>query len=316
MSLPSSTAPTRPLVLQPRFSQRVWGGTRLLPESPTPIGEAWVVYEENQVQFGPHAGYTLGELSAAHPRELLGRRAQGTRFPLLIKLLDCAEWLSVQVHPDDAQAQRLAGEGQLGKTEAWHILEAVPGAELIAGVRPGTDAKALRTAILAGRIMDYAERHTVQAGDTVLMPAGTLHALGPGLLLYEVQQTSDLTYRVYDWDRPASAGRALHLPESAEVTTTTRVAPQPSTPGQPGEVQELTRCPYFVLERLVGEGTALQADTLGESFHALTVTAGELHLTAGGETLKLGPLESVVVPAAAGTYSLTGTFQALRSRLP
>ena len=311
-----SDAFTAPLRLQPQLTERVWGGRRLAPQAPSPIGEAWVVYEHNVVQDGPHAGRSLAELSATAPRELLGCRAEGSRFPLLIKLLDCAEWLSVQVHPDDAQARALAGEGQLGKTEAWHLLEAATGAELIAGVRPGTDPQTLREAILAGRVMDHAERHSVHAGDTVLVPAGTLHALGPGLLLYEVQQTSDLTYRVYDWDRPASAGRALHLRESAAVVTANRAVPRPILPGRPGEVQELTRCAYFVLERLTGGPHPFPADTQGESFHALTLTAGEARLTVGADTLRLGTLETVVIPAAASAYILEGDFQALRSRLP
>ncbi|MEF2280083.1 type I phosphomannose isomerase catalytic subunit [Deinococcus sp. YIM 134068] len=308
-------SPRAPLVLRPRLAQRVWGGRRLDPAAPQPIGEAWEVYEENEVEGGPHAGHTLAELSAAHPHELLGRRARGTRFPLLIKLLDCAEWLSVQVHPNDEQARELAGEGQLGKTEAWHILDAAPGAELIAGVRPGTEAGLLREAILGGRVMDHAHRHPVTTGDTVLMPAGTLHALGPGLFLYEVQQTSDLTYRVYDWDRPASAGRTLHLHESAIVTTTAQATLMTSEALQPGETRELTRCDYFVLERLTG-GAPLTGDTRGESFHALTVTSGEARLTWAEGGVTLAPLRSVVIPAALGEYRLAGDFTALLSRLP
>ncbi|WP_246580801.1 type I phosphomannose isomerase catalytic subunit [Deinococcus aestuarii] len=310
------TSPTAaPLVLQARLSERVWGGRRLAPEAGAPVGEAWVVYEGNVVEGGPHAGRTLGEVSAEHPGEMLGTRAQGTRFPLLIKLLDCAEWLSVQVHPDDGQARDLAGEGHLGKTEAWHLLDAEPGAELIAGVRPGTGADELRAAILEGRVMDHAHRQPVSAGDTVLMPAGTLHALGPGLFLYEVQQTSDLTYRVYDWDRPPSAGRALHLRESALVTTNAQAAVERSHPPRAGEAQELTRCDYFVLERLAG-GEAVMGDTRGESFHAVTVLSGEARLTWQGEDVTLGALDSVVLPAALGPYRLEGEFAALRSRLP
>ncbi|WP_102128114.1 type I phosphomannose isomerase catalytic subunit [Deinococcus planocerae] len=304
-----------PLVLQAQFSERVWGGRRLAPEAPSPVGEAWVVYEGNVVAGGPHAGRTLGGLSGAHPAEVLGSRAREERFPLLIKLLDCAEWLSVQVHPDDGQARELAGEGQLGKTEAWHILEAEPGAELIAGVRPGTGTDELRAAILEGRVMDHARRQPVSAGDTVLMPAGTLHALGPGLFLYEVQQTSDLTYRVYDWDRPPSAGRALHLRESALVTTNAQAAVEHSGPPRAGEAQELTRCDYFILERLAG-GEAVEGDTRGESFHAVTVISGEARLRWEGGEVTLGALDSVVVPAALGTYRLEGDFTALRSRLP
>ncbi|THF71709.1 class I mannose-6-phosphate isomerase [Deinococcus sp. Arct2-2] len=314
----SDLAPTSPLLLDTRLTERVWGGSRLKQLGQTgedgPIGEAWAVYEGNRIQTGPFAGQSLGDLTARFPAELLGTQAKGSRFPLLIKLLDCADWLSVQVHPNNEQAAELEGAGELGKTEAWHILEAEAGAELIAGIREGTDADDLKAAILRGDVMDYAERWPVGAGDTVMMPAGTLHALGPGLLLYEVQQTSDTTYRVYDWDRPASAGRALHLEKSAAVTTTNRAQPEPAAAAAPGQSQVLTSCPYFVLERF--SGPELLADTQGQSFHAITVMAGEMTLQAGAERLTLGALASVVVPAAAGAYRLSGEFQALRSRLP
>lgn len=309
---------TAPLLLNTRLTERVWGGSRLKQLGQDgedgPIGEAWAVYEGNQIRAGSFAGQTLGELAARFPAEILGTHATGSRFPLLIKLLDCADWLSVQVHPNDEQAAQLEGAGELGKTEAWHILEAEAGAELIAGIREGTSADDLKSAILRGDVMEYAERWPVGAGDTVMMPAGTLHALGPGLLLYEVQQTSDTTYRVYDWDRPASAGRALHLEKSAAVTTTNRAQSQSSPPATAGQSQVLTSCPYFVLERL--SGLELQGNTRGESFHALTVMAGEMTLQAGAERLTLGALESVVIPAAAGAYRLSGEFQALLSRLP
>ncbi|MFB9994668.1 type I phosphomannose isomerase catalytic subunit [Deinococcus oregonensis] len=312
--------PNAPLLLETRLTERVWGGSRLAQlvqdggEDTPPIGEAWAVYEGNRIQTGSFAGQSLGELAARFPTEILGTHATGSRFPLLIKLLDCADWLSVQVHPNDQQAAQLEGAGELGKTEAWHILEADAGAELISGIREGTSADDLKAAILRGEVMEYAERWPVQAGDTVMVPAGTLHALGPGLLLYEVQQTSDTTYRVYDWDRPASAGRALHLEKSAAVTTTNRAQPGAAPAAVPGQTQPLTACPYFVLERL--SGPEVQGDTQGQSFHAITVTAGEITLSAGAERVTLRELESVVVPAAVGAYRLSGEFQALLSRLP
>lgn len=314
----SDPAPTSPLLLETRLTERVWGGSHLkslaadAPEAP--IGEAWAVFEGNRIQNGPYAGQTLGELAARFPTEILGTQATGSRFPLLIKLLDCADWLSVQVHPNDQQAAQLEGAGELGKTEAWHILEADKDAELIAGIREGTSPEELKEAILRGEVMDYAERWPVQAGDTVMMPAGTLHALGPGLLLYEVQQTSDTTYRVYDWDRPASAGRALHLEKSAAVTTTNRARPESLPSIGEGQQQILTACPYFVLERL--NGPEIKGDMQGRSFHAITVIAGEMTLNSGDARLTLEELASVVLPASAGAYSLSGDFQALLSRLP
>jgi mannose-6-phosphate isomerase len=308
---------TSPLPLESRLVERVWGGTRLIPDGSNDrkIGEAWVVGEDNHVSGGPHAGQTLAELSAQFPKELLGHRATSGRFPLLIKLLDCAEWLSVQVHPDDAQARELEGEGFLGKTEAWHLLAADDGAQIIAGIRDDPSQDTLRGAILAGRVMDHVAYTTVHAGDTFMIPAGTVHALGPGVFLYEVQQTSDLTYRIYDWDRPANAGRALHLPQSAAVA---RPWPAPTAPLPPaGEtVQELTRCDYFVLERLTNRASTLPGDTAGQTFHVLTVTEGEARVEVNGEQHALGQFESLLLPAAVGAYRLSGNFKMLRSSLP
>lgn len=309
---------TAPLPLESRLIERVWGGTRLIPEGSDTgkkIGEAWVVGEDNRVADGPHAGQTLAALSQQFPVELLGTRASGTRFPLLIKLLDCAEWLSVQVHPDDAQARALEGEGFLGKTEAWQVLAAGGDAQIIAGIREGTSQDELRQAILDGKVMDHVVYTPVHAGDTFLIPAGTVHALGPGVFLYEVQQTSDLTYRIYDWDRPAAAGRALHLEQSAQVA---RPWPAPaSAPPPAGDaVQGLTRCDYFVLERLTSRDGTLAGDTAGQTFHVLTVTVGEATVEAGGEQHILGQFESLLLPAALGAYRLSGSFELLRSSLP
>ena len=192
------------------------------PEAP--IGEAWAVFEGNRIQNGPYAGQTLGDLAARFPAQILGTHATGTRFPLLIKLLDCADWLSVQVHPNDEQAAELEGAGELGKTEAWHILEADEGAELIAGIREGTSPEKLKEAILRGEVMDYAERWPVQAGDTVMMPAGTLHALGPGLLLYEVR--ADQRYHLPRL-RLGSPGQRGPRPASGEKCGSDHHQPRP-----------------------------------------------------------------------------------------
>ena len=297
------------LRLSTDYRERVWGGQRLRPGS-VPIGEAWIVHEGNLVLDGPYAGRTLADLSSALGAELLGfvpLARTGSRFPLLIKILDCQAWLSVQVHPNDEEALRLEGPGHFGKTEAWCILESAPDARLIAGVKPGTTRKALAAAIQSGKVLDVAASIEVEAGDTVLMPAGTLHALGPGLLVYEVQQTSDITYRVWDWDRPAAAGRALHLAQSIAVTH-----PE-SAPGllraaasRPGDARELTRCPYFVLESRTIVRNPVACDPARESFHAVTAVEGQIQVSQAGQTITLDRFESVVIPAFAGPYLLRG----------
>jgi mannose-6-phosphate isomerase len=306
------------LRLAPAYQERVWGGQRLQP-GPNPIGEAWIVHEGNSIVGGTCDGRTLAELAATQGEALLGRKviAQGgARFPLLIKILDAHDWLSVQVHPNDEQAIELAGPGQLGKTEAWHILAADPGAQLICGLQPGTTNDALAAAIRAGTVTDLARYLQVAAGDTIFIAAGTMHALGPGLLLYEVQQTSDITYRIFDWNRPLAAGRKLHIEESLAVTNPAisgEVQPRPV--GQPGTPQPLVACPYFALSEIVGPASL---DTGGESFHALTPVAGEITVAGDGWQHHLAPYESIVVPASAGAYSLTGdaTARSLLARVP
>ena len=220
-------APTQHLyVLEPQARERVWGGQRLRPQQP-PIGEIWCAYGKSRVLNGPAAGRTVEDLtrdlSAKFVGDVVADRFPES-FPLLIKLLDCADWLSVQVHPNDEQATRLEGPGYRGKTEAWHFIDASPGAMILAGVRQGTSRDELARAIRTGRILDVSPSIAVHPGETYLMHAGTMHALGPGLLLYEVQQSSDITYRVYDWDRPASAGRELHVEQAVAVTDPERQA--------------------------------------------------------------------------------------------
>lgn len=295
--------------LKPQYRDYVWGGDRLRPGH-APTAEAWVVYEGDEIASGPLAGATLAEVTRRYGPELLGQAViakTGQRFPLLIKLLDCAEWLSLQVHPDDEQAVRLEGAGHFGKTEAWHILEADPGAELLGGVKPGLSPREVREAIRAGKpLVDCMQRLQVESGDSLFIPAGMIHALGPGLLLYEIQQTSDITYRVYDWDRPASAGRKLHIEQSLQVAdpglTGKLVRSQPLADG---EKRLLMSSPYFNLEIYAGEKNALLQDTRERSFHALTVIAGQAEIQGQDWALRLSRFESAVVPAAAGSYQVT-----------
>jgi len=223
------------------------------------------------------------------------------------------------VHPNDAQAIRMEGPGQFGKTEAWHVLEAEEGARLIAGVRAGTSAGELAQAIRSGNIEPYSLYHTVSAGDTIFMPAGLMHALGPGLLLYEVQQTSDLTYRVFDWDRPASAGRPLHIEQSVAVTNAAlagKTMPLPSLAAH--DQRSLVRCAYFDLSLLAARSKPIQLDTQGESFHALTVIEGKAEVRCKDEQVILERFETVVVSAEAGGYTLNPLIpcHALSARVP
>ncbi len=295
------------LKLTPEFRDYVWGGDRLRPGH-NPTAEAWVVWENDRIETGALAGKTLGEAAVEFGSALLGEKVvtrTGMRFPLLVKLLDCAEWLSLQVHPNDEQAVQLEGPGQFGKTEAWHVLEAQPDSKLIAGLRSDTDSTEMADAIRNGTIAEYAQYAAVSQGDTIFMPAGTLHALGPGLLIYEVQQTSDWTYRVYDWDRPQTDTRRLHIEKSIQVTRPGFTAPITSMPACGDGTQDvLVQCEYFTLELLSASSQTVELDTRGETFHALTVIEGKARLQSANENVVLGKFQTVLVPASLGKYQL------------
>jgi len=295
------------LQLIPEYRDYVWGGNRLRPGHLT--AEAWVIFENDRVApGGPFAGRTLAELAAEYGQALLGWQPfqqTGQRFPQLVKLLDCAQWLSLQVHPNDEQAVRLEGPGQFGKTEAWHVLKAIEGATLIAGLKPGATGDALEQAIRSGTIVELSQVSHVRQGDTVFIRPGTLHALGPGLLIYEIQQTSNITYRVFDWNRPLTAGRALHIDKSLAVADpSATVTPYPLPALADGSRAVVAQCPYFTLELLAAENVSFELDTQAESFHALTVIEGQARVTSCAEELTLEPYDSLIIPASCGAYRI------------
>lgn len=216
-----------PLVFHPLFKERVWGGRELetlfgkkLPPG-KPIGESWEISDrpgdESIVANGPLAGSTLHQLMEKYPREILGnaRPASGNRFPILCKILDAREKLSLQVHPPAPKAIELKGEP---KTEMWYIADAAPGAELYVGLRPGTTRAQFEERISNGTVAECFHRVPVRAGDTMFLPSGRVHAIGAGLVIFEIQQNSDTTYRVFDWNRVGLDGkpRELHVVQSLE----------------------------------------------------------------------------------------------------
>lgn len=313
-----------PIILKPTFRNYIWGGRHLaklagedLQNDSSPIAEAWVIFEDNLILNNSFKDMRLKDLTSKFPHALLGSEvAQKThnRFPLLIKLLDCAEWLSIQVHPDDQLAIELEGPGHSGKTEAWYVLDAGPDAQLIAGTRPGINNRQLEIAIRNGTILDVVQRHNIKPDDAVLIEAGTIHALGPGALIYEIQQSSDITYRVFDWDRPAKAGRELHIEKSiaAGRAKTTRpihskqIAPQSAH-------QSLIKSDYFSLEKIFSSGKKIQLSTLELSFHVLTLISGQAEIFTANFHQELGIFESVLIPASTGAYQISGDFQILKA---
>jgi mannose-6-phosphate isomerase len=262
---------TTPLRFRPFLRPLVWGGRALaealgkdLPGA-GPYGESWEVSDHpshhSVVADGPRAGQTLRRLMEQEAEALLGPAAgrHGT-FPWLVKLLDARDWLSVQVHPDDQAARRLwPGEG--GKTEAWFVLRAEPASRIYAGLRPGVDEGRLRAALGAGTVADCLHQFRPAPGDCLFLPAGTVHAVGGGVLMAEVQQTSDATFRLFDWNRRDAQGRSrtLHVEQAlacidwqAGPVTPVRAEGYPGGPGESRLLepvrQVLVRCPFFTLE--------------------------------------------------------------------
>jgi mannose-6-phosphate isomerase len=253
-----------PLTFTAYLRPQVWGGRRLaawgkqLPPQGT-FGESWEIsghpHHESRVADGPLDGRPLNEVCAEHGQQIFGH-APPARFPLLIKLLDCEQNLSVQVHPDDERASELAGD-ELGKTEAWVILDAEPTARIYAGLRPGTTRQELERRLDDGTVAECLHQFTPRPGDCVFLRAGTVHAVGGGVVMAEVQQTSDATFRLFDWNRTGADGRprALHREQSLrsidwQAGPVDPVRPAPLS-GLPPDVtgERLVACPYFEMER-------------------------------------------------------------------
>ncbi|MCS6772893.1 MAG: class I mannose-6-phosphate isomerase [Thermoflexales bacterium] len=313
-----------PFSLQPDLKEKVWGGARIepllgLPQTHRRIGEAWLVHESLVVMDGMCAGRTLAEVTRQHAQALLGAQHERSlvngqpRFPLLVKLLDPQEWLSVQVHPDDAYA-RAHEDVPYGKCEAWYVLHADSGAQIIHGVARPVDREALVELARSGALRDYLAHVPIQTGDVVVNLPGTIHALGKGALIYEIQQSSDITYRLYDWDRPAEAGRALHLEQSAAVA---RCEPNEWHTQHPEAIPlgDNARTPLVATEYFAAEHWDLRAPTLldtgGRSPHLITVISGSGMLHSAAGDLALSPAASVVVPASVGVYQVQPKAQPL-----
>jgi len=305
-----------PLRFQPLFRRYLWGGRRLETLLNKPIGdgndyaESWEVVDHGSdqsiVQHGPAAELTLQQLVADQPQQLFGRHAPLPQFPLLMKLLDCNRTLSVQVHPNDAQAA-LLDPPDLGKTEAWVVLAADQGSKIYAGLKPGVSPERLRRAIDQGNCDQLLHVLEPQVGDCVFIPAGTVHALGAGLVIAEIQQASDTTFRLFDWNRVDAAGqsRPLHVESSLATIDFDRgpvAMQQPTATGQSGR-ERLVECDKFVMERSTLD--TLQRVGGDDRFHLLLVVEGAVEVAddRAGRPLALG--ESCLLPAAVGAVELT-----------
>jgi mannose-6-phosphate isomerase len=276
-----------------------------------PVGEAWMTGNECRFANGPFAGKKLGEAWPAMPPEWTGTRFdRGAGFPLLVKFIFPADKLSVQVHPDDEYAAlHEAAAGGLGKTEMWYAVRADSGAEVLLGMKPGVTLEEFRRAIADGTAERCLERVPLRAGEAVFVSAGSAHTIGPGFVLCEVQQQSDLTYRVYDYDRRDAQGRAreLHIDKALDVMrfgkqTCGRLEPVRVERGGVSE-SYFVACEYFATERWDFAGPARAASS-PEHFDALIVLEGNGSIRSGGKSVEYAPAQVWLIPAALGEYEL------------
>ncbi|HXM09205.1 MAG TPA: type I phosphomannose isomerase catalytic subunit [Terriglobales bacterium] len=308
-------APLYPLRFEPIYQYRLWGGRRLAdlliaPLPSGPAGEAWILSDRDdhpsQVADGPLKGRTIGQLLEHSPEQLLGKFiGRFRRFPLLLKFLDAHEMLSVQVHPSDAN-KSLLPPGETGKTEAWVVLEAGTESRIYAGLKPGTTPDVLRRALANETAVDRLVCFTPKPGDGVFMPAGTVHALGGDVVAFEIQQNSDVTFSLYDWDHvDAKTGhpRALQIEQAlscinfAEGDAAGLVTPVAEAT-TPAERERLFHCEHFWLWRLRGESSfAVGAANVPR---VLVCIEGAGQVEHGGATYAVAKGDVLLLPAVVG----------------
>ena len=304
-----------PLRFEPIYQYRLWGGRHLAslltaPLPSGPIGEAWLLSDrddhQSRVTDGPLKGRTIAQLLQQYPRQIMGKLAgRFRRFPLLLKFLDVHEMLSVQVHPTKANTNLLPS-GETPKTEAWVVLEAGTQSRIYAGLKPDTTEANLRRALTNGTVADHLACLTPKLGDAVFLRAGTVHALGGDLVVFEIQQNSDVTFRLYDWDHidpKTGKPRALQV-EKAMACIDFSEGPvglvKPVVEATtPVERERLFHCEHFCLWRLRGRSPF----TVGEADlpRVLVCLEGEGQVEHGGATYAVGKGDVIVLPAAIGT---------------
>jgi mannose-6-phosphate isomerase len=305
-----------PFLVVPIFDERPWGSldlrpiyTRVVKE---PIGESWLTWEDNRVANGPLAGQSLGDLAKKFGRDLVGQAAvYDNRFPLLVKFLFPGDKLSVQVHPDDEQARK---NGQpCGKTECWYVLQANPGAQVALGLKAGVTLAEFEQAIQDTRAEKLLNWVDVYAGDMLYVAAGTVHTIGGGMVLVETQQTSDITYRLYDYGRP----RELHIAEGLAATklhtNAGKVVRRSSD-----EPNVLVRSPFFQVEKIKLREPLHSKVTLASPHIVVAVNGSGIVESRGMEPISFATGDAVVVPACVGEYLVRPQWEleVMRMSLP
>ncbi len=318
-----------PVKLSEIYKTAIWGGNRLITEwgkqnNSSTLAESWelTVREKEMaiVRNGAAAGMTLAEYIHACGTDCVCPGFQeNTRFPLLIKLIDTADCLSVQVHPDDVYARKV--ENDSGKTEMWYIVDARPGASIVWGLRNDTCREDLARSISDGKISDLLHLCPVKAGECYFIPSGMIHAIGAGILIAEIQQNSDLTYRVYDYNRIGKDGKPRELHVSKALDTIRHFTPDEidavrfargKQADMPGEL--LANSPYFRVSRLcVHQEMNLCAESA--SFTSLLCIEGDGTIFYEGESYPIAKGDSYFIPAGMGAYTLYGNMTLICSQL-
>ena len=306
-----------PARLEPIFVPRIWGTRNLTPLFPEkksllePIGEVWLTGSDCRFANEPYSGLTLGEAWPAMPVEWRGQRVgKDGPFPLLIKFIFPDDKLSIQVHPNDDYARRHeAAKGGAGKTEMWYAIDARPGAEVMVGLKPDVTPESFRRAITGGNAEQCLERVPVAAGDLIFVPAGTVHTIGPGMVLCEIQEYSDLTYRVYDYNRLTAEGkpRELHTEKAMDVINFGEQSGGKLEPVRlkrgPVEETYFVACRYFATEKWAFS-ERVAAATTGEHFDLMIILEGSGRFETASGAAEYAPAQAWLIPAALGAYQI------------
>ncbi|MGB8265260.1 MAG: type I phosphomannose isomerase catalytic subunit [Candidatus Velthaea sp.] len=306
-----------PWQLEPKLSPAIWGGDELVREygkrgdPAAKLGESWECWDANALTNGPLKGTTIAELRARIRAPFLGDLDPLRIFPVLTKIITAHDWLSAQVHPDDAYAQRVEHQ-PTGKTECWYVIAAKPGAQIVLGWKRDTSRAEYERRVADGTLAEILRKIPVRTGETVYVPAGLVHAIGPGVTIFETQQASDLTYRLFDWNRVGLDGepRELHVAKAGDVLNY-RAARESTLAQLAYHADGLDRTaliadPRFTVERIVATGVAATIPTQERPLILLSLEH-PMEVACAGTAVALAPYQTVLIPAGAGSCSVRST---------
>jgi mannose-6-phosphate isomerase len=306
-----------PYVLEPKLTTQVWGGNELVTlygkhgDPQAKLGESWECWDADRIANGAFAGSTLGDVRGKLGNELLGDLDASRIFPVLTKIITAHDWLSVQVHPDDAYAKRIEHQ-DFGKTECWYVLEAQPNAQIVYGWTRDTSREEYERRVHDGTLGEILRHVDIHTGDTVFVPHGMVHAIGPGVTVFETQQASDLTYRMFDWNRVGLDGqpRELHVKKAADVLDyrahNKGVLEQIDYHFEGLDRTALIADSHFVVERIVAGSDPASLATNARPLILMTLR-DKLEVTVDETPVVLEPYQTVVVPAQAQLCTIRAT---------